>query len=55
MRNVLAHEIAWLASQSTCDKYVHGPIVGGGLPFLVVGGAGFGVYWLVRRSRRKYS
>jgi hypothetical protein len=32
-----------------------GPIVGGGLPFLVVGGAGFGVYWLVRRSRRKYS
>ena len=32
-----------------------GPIVGGGLPFLVVGGAGFGVYWLVRRSRRKHS
>jgi hypothetical protein len=27
-----------------------GPIAGAGLPFLAVG---FGVYWLVRRSRRK--
>jgi hypothetical protein len=32
-----------------------GPIAGAGLPFLVVGGAGFGFYWLVRRSRRKHS
>jgi hypothetical protein len=27
-----------------------GPIVGAGLPFLAVG---YGVYWLVRRNRRK--
>jgi hypothetical protein len=32
-----------------------GPLVGAGLPFLVVGAAGFGVYWLVRRNRRKHS
>ena len=30
-----------------------GPIAGGGLPLLAVGAAGFGVYWLVRRNRRK--
>jgi hypothetical protein len=30
-----------------------GPLMGAGLPGLVVGGVGFGVYWLVRRRRRK--
>jgi hypothetical protein len=30
-----------------------GPIVGAGPVGLVVGGIGFGVYWLVKRRRRK--
>ena len=30
-----------------------GPLMGAGLPGLVVGGVGFGFYWLVRRRRRK--
>jgi hypothetical protein len=35
---------------SHVTKPAPGPIVGAGLPVLAVG---FGVYWLVRRSRRK--
>ena len=31
-----------------------GPVAGEGLPFVVLGAAGFGAYWLVRRTRRKY-
>ena len=30
-----------------------GPLMGAGLPGLVLGGVGYGVYWLVKRRRRK--
>jgi hypothetical protein len=30
-----------------------GPIIGAGLPLLAAGGIGYGVYWLVKRRRRK--
>ena len=29
-----------------------GPVLGAGLPALVAGGIGYGIYWLVRRRRR---
>ena len=32
-----------------------GPIAGEGVPILVLGAAGFGAYWLVRRHRRKHT
>jgi hypothetical protein len=30
-----------------------GPLLGAGLPGLAVGGIGYGIYWVVRRRRRK--
>ena len=34
-------------------KGAPGPILGAGLPLLGAGGIGYGVYWLVKRRRRK--
>jgi hypothetical protein len=45
------------AGTSTSSIAVHraapGPLMGAGPVGLVVGGIGFGVYWLVKRRRRK--
>jgi hypothetical protein len=36
-------------------KAAPGPLVGAGPVGLVIGGVGYGVYWLVKRRRRKTS
>ena len=40
---------------STAARYhpAPGPVLGAGLPALAAGGIGYGIYWLVKRRRRK--
>jgi hypothetical protein len=41
------------ATSACVTRGAPGPIIGAGLPLLAVGGIGYGVYWLVKRRRRK--
>jgi hypothetical protein len=38
---------------TVCVRGAPGPIIGAGLPILAAGGIGYGVYWLVKRRRRR--
>jgi hypothetical protein len=41
------------STTSCITRGAPGPIIGAGLPLLAAGGIGYGVYWLVKRRRRK--
>jgi hypothetical protein len=49
----LAQRATGPCTNTTCTRGAPGPIIGAGLPLLAAGGIGYGVYWLVKRRRRK--